>query len=52
MAQEIYAAKKQAAEVGFWANFTDDEVMRSMIEDQGIMEEFQLLEGPMREGVM
>jgi hypothetical protein len=52
VAQEIYAAKKQAAEVGFWANFTDDEVMKSMIEDQSIMEEFQLLEGAMREGVM
>ena len=45
VAQEIYAAKKQAAEVGFgdWTNFTEDEVMRSMIEDQTIMEELQLL---------
>lgn len=44
VAQEIYAAKKQAAEVGFgdWTNFTEDEVMRSMIEDQTIMEELQL----------
>jgi hypothetical protein len=43
VAQEIYAAKKQAAEVGFWASLTDEEVMRSMIEDRSIMEELQLL---------
>ena len=35
--------KKQAAEIGFWSNFSDEEVMRSMIEDQSIMEELQLL---------
>lgn len=43
VAQEIYAAKKQAAEEGFWTNLSDEEVMRSMIEDQGIMEDLQLL---------
>ena len=43
VAQEIYAAKKQAAEVGFWASLTDEEIMRGMIEDQTIMEELQLL---------
>lgn len=43
VAQEIYGAKKQAAEVGLWANLTEDEVMRSMIEDQTIMEDLQLL---------
>ena len=43
VAQEIYAGKKQAAEVGFWASLTDEEVMRSMIEDRSIMEELQLL---------
>ncbi len=43
VAQEIYAAKKQAAEVGFWANLTEDEVARSMIEDQNIMVELELL---------
>jgi hypothetical protein len=43
VAQEIYAAKKQAAELGYWSNLTDDEVMRSMIEDQSIMDELQLL---------
>jgi hypothetical protein len=44
VAQEIYAGKKQAAEVGFWASLTEEEVMRSMIEDQTIMEELELLE--------
>lgn len=43
VAQEIYGAKKQAAEIGYWSSLTDDEVMRSMIEDQNIMEELQLL---------
>ncbi|KAF8852062.1 hypothetical protein BDZ45DRAFT_600526 [Acephala macrosclerotiorum] len=43
VAQEIYREKKRAAEVGFWGELTDDEVMRSMIEDQTIMEELQLL---------
>jgi hypothetical protein len=44
VAQEIYAAKKHAAEVGFWANLTEDEIARSMIEDQNIMEELELLQ--------
>lgn len=43
VAQEIHREKKRAAEVGFWGELTDDEVMRSMIEDQTIMEELQLL---------
>jgi hypothetical protein len=43
VAQEIYASKKRAAEMGFWTNYTEDEVMRSMIEDHTIMEESQLL---------
>ena len=45
VAQDIYKAKKQAAAVGFgdWGTFTEDEVIRSMIEDQTIMEELQLL---------
>jgi hypothetical protein len=44
VAQEIYAAKKHAAQVSFsdW-NFTEEEVMRGMIEEQTIMEELQLL---------
>ncbi|CAL3962388.1 unnamed protein product [Diplocarpon coronariae] len=43
VAQEIYAGKKHAAEIGLWANLTEDEVMRSMIEDRDIMEDLQLL---------
>jgi len=43
VAQEIFAAKKAAAEVGFWAEYTEADMMRSMIEDQTIMEELQLL---------
>src|SRR6187402_2511829 len=35
VAQEIFTAKKRAAEVGYWMdNFTNDEVTRYMIEDQ------------------
>lgn len=45
VAQEIFMVKKQQAEVGFWSNYTNDEVMRSVIEDRAIMEELQLLEG-------
>jgi len=43
VAQEMYAVKKQAAEVGYWTTLTDDEVMRSLIEDQGIMQDLQML---------
>jgi hypothetical protein len=43
VAQEIFSAKKHAAEVGYWTNLSNDEVMRSMIADQSIMEELQLL---------
>lgn len=43
VAQEIYAAKKQAAEIGYWANLSEEDVMRSMLEDQRIMEDLQLL---------
>jgi hypothetical protein len=43
VAQEIFLAKKQAAELGFWANFSNDELMQSMIEDRTVMEELQLL---------
>ncbi|TVY81745.1 hypothetical protein LSUE1_G002821 [Lachnellula suecica] len=44
VAQEIFAAKKQAAEVGYWPQFTHEEVMQNMIADQGYMDELQLLE--------
>jgi hypothetical protein len=43
VAQEMYAAKKQAAEVGYWSSLTEDEVMKSLINDQSIMEDLQLL---------
>jgi len=43
VAQEIFAAKKNAIEVGYWTNFGNDDVMQSMIEDQTIMEELQLM---------
>jgi hypothetical protein len=43
VAQEIYAGKKQAAELGYWAELSDEEIMRSIIEDQTIMEELQML---------
>lgn len=43
VAQEMFAAKKAAA-AGFWANFTEEEIMRNMIDDESIMEEFS--EGP------
>jgi hypothetical protein len=45
VAQEMYAAKKQAVtnEFGDWTSFSDEDLMRSMIEDQTIMEELQLL---------
>jgi len=43
VAQEIFSAKKHAAEVGFWGSFSNEDVMRSVVEDQGYMEELQLL---------
>lgn len=43
VAQEMYAAKKQQAEIGFWTSLTDEEVMKGLIEDQTIMEDLQLL---------
>lgn len=43
VAQEIFRVKKEQAEIGFWASFTHDELMRSVVEDQSIMEELQLL---------
>ena len=42
VAQKVFASRKLAAEEGFWGNFTDDEVMRSIIEDQTIINEIQL----------
>ena len=35
---EIFKAKKAAAEVIFWSNLMDEEAMRTTIEDEGMME--------------
>lgn len=43
VAQEMYAAKKQAAEIGYWTTLTDEEVMKSLIDDQTVMTDLQLL---------
>lgn len=43
VAQDMFAAKKQAIEGGFWNSLTHEEVMKSLIEDQGIMDDLQLL---------
>ncbi|KAH8816311.1 hypothetical protein F5884DRAFT_818401 [Xylogone sp. PMI_703] len=43
VAQELYAAKKAAAELALWTPISDDDMMRSIIEDQSIMEDMQLL---------
>lgn len=43
VAQEMYGAKKQAIENGYWTSLTDEEVMQSLIADQGIMTDLQLL---------
>ena len=43
VAQDMYAAKKQAVEVGYWSSLTDEEVMKTLIDDQTTMEDLQLL---------
>jgi hypothetical protein len=43
VAQEMYAAKKQAAEIGYWTTLTDEEVMKSLVDDQTVMTDLQLL---------
>lgn len=43
VARDMYAAKKQAMENGYWNTLTHEEVMKSLIEDQGIMTDLQLL---------
>ena len=44
VAQEIFAAKKQAAEIGYWMNFTAEEAMRGVIADENLMTDLQFLE--------
>lgn len=42
VAQEVFASRKLAASEGFWGALTEDEMMRSLIEDEGIISNFQL----------
>jgi hypothetical protein len=44
VAQEIFQAKKLAVESGYWTNFSQEDVMRVMIDDQRIMDELDLLQ--------
>ncbi|RFU34515.1 hypothetical protein B7463_g1807, partial [Scytalidium lignicola] len=43
IAQELYTAKKAAAESVLWTPISDDDMMRSIIDDQNIMEDMHLL---------
>lgn len=43
VAQDMYAAKKQAIEVGYWTSLTQEEVLKTLIEDQATMDDLQLL---------
>jgi len=42
VAQEVFASRKLAASEGFWGTLTEDEMMRSLVEDEGIISNFQL----------
>jgi hypothetical protein len=42
VAQDVFASRKLAASEGFWGTLTEDEMMRSLIEDEGIINNFQL----------
>lgn len=42
VAQEVYASRKLAASEGFWGVLSEEEMMRSIIEDEGIINGFQL----------
>ncbi|TVY92672.1 hypothetical protein LAWI1_G001778 [Lachnellula willkommii] len=44
VAQDIFAAKKKTVEDGYWPNFTHEEVVQNMIQDQSIMDELQIPE--------
>jgi len=43
VASEIFRGKKEAVESGYWTQWSQDEVMRGVVEDQNYMEELQLL---------
>jgi hypothetical protein len=38
--QEISVIRKAAMDGGLWNDFTDGEIMRSIIEDEGVMDNF------------
>lgn len=42
VAQEVFASRKAAADDGFWSSFTNEEMMRSIVEDEEIISGFQL----------
>lgn len=42
VAQEVFASRKLAASEGFWGTLSDEEMVRSMIEDEVIISGFQL----------
>ena len=44
VAREIYLSRKSAVDVGLWNDLTNEEVMRSMIEDSNVMDSFQSME--------
>lgn len=44
VAQDIFAAKKKTIEDGYWPNFTHEDVVQNMIQDQSIMDELQIPE--------
>jgi hypothetical protein len=42
VAQGVFASRKLAAEEGFWGNFSEEEIVRSMIEDEVIINGIQM----------
>lgn len=44
VAQEIFASKKEAVQNGYWPQYSDEQVMQNMVQDQSMMDELQLLE--------
>lgn len=40
--REVFKARKAAAEAGFWGNFMDEEAMGSSVEDESMLDGFQL----------
>jgi hypothetical protein len=42
VAQEVFASRKLAASEGYWGTLTEEEMMRSIIDDEGIINTCQL----------